>query len=64
MRGYLQRVALLQFQLLYLNIRFHYSWKMGKCGNLPVSLRIVFSTSIKVLFQGPGVLLYHDGCSI
>ena len=60
-RRCLQRVALAKVQLAFPCLRYQWSWKMGKLGNLPMSLGIVSSTSINGLFLGPGVPVCNGG---
>ena len=64
MRGCLKRLALLNVQLVFLSLRFWYSYKMGKHCSLQVSLVIMISTFIRGLFLEPGVLVCNSGCGM
>ena len=56
--------ALLKVGLVFPNLRFQWSWKIGKHDSLPVSLGIMISASIRGLFLGPGVPVCDGGYRI
>ena len=54
-------MVLCKVRLLFLSLKFSWSWKIDKQGRLLVHLEIVISASISRLFLGPEVAACHSG---